>query len=84
MHEPYLAGSRGSLQFLEPRAPGIDTEDLAAECDGARRDNQYLVRGSTKDGNVLGQVLEPDAIQFVLFVDQQARADLHDQPTKIL
>ena len=84
VYELHLPCGGGSLQFFQPGTPRIETEYVTAECNGAGRDNQHLVTGRAQECDVFRKAIQPVAINSVGVIDQQGRANLHNQAAKII
>src|SRR4051812_45801890 len=81
MGELDLAGRRGRLALLELQRTGGELEVGAAEANGAGRHQHDLAAALVQAGDIAGQCLQPLAADLPLaLVDQDRRADLHDQP----
>ena len=71
MHELHLAGCRGGLQVFQSGAAFVDTEHGATNGNGARRYDQDFVIVLMQIAEVVGERLQPMAIQSARVIHEQ-------------
>src|SRR5688572_4866792 len=80
MRERDLPDSRGGLLLLKLEGPLRQLEDAPPERDGARGDDDRLAASPSELRDILGQRIEPGALQFAcLLIHEQRRADFHHE-----
>src|SRR6516164_2645124 len=80
MGEADLPGGGSGLLFLESEPPTGEPEMPAAYRDRARRYEDYLLATRTAAGNIVGQGVEPWAVNLAAVRGQRGRTDLYDEP----
>ncbi len=77
-----LADRGSSLALVERERARREAKHPAPECYRAGGDEDHIRPAPLRRGDIVGQRAEPAGAQAAVAVDEERRADLHDQPPR--